>query len=175
MPEENDEPDLLAFRYVAGELASKEARAFETRMADDQAAREAVSRAVGLAQRLAEARPTMWDHAATPDVAVLPVRTVRSRTLLRAVQSLGWMAAGAAAVLLIVNRPGPGRPEGPRSHPTADAAVWAMLQSNQEWAVAELERLADEPAAVVADDARDPPVMPELPSWVFAAASRLEK
>ena len=49
----DEDLDLLAFRYIAGELTPAESEAFEQRLADDQAAREAVARAVDLAQAVA--------------------------------------------------------------------------------------------------------------------------
>jgi hypothetical protein len=53
---ENLKPDnelhWLAFRYVASELAADEEAQFETRLADDQAAREAVECAFELQQAL---------------------------------------------------------------------------------------------------------------------------
>lgn len=50
-----DKSDLLwdAFRYVADELADDERGAFEERLAEDQAAREAVAQAVQLSQAVA--------------------------------------------------------------------------------------------------------------------------
>jgi hypothetical protein len=54
--EERDDLDLLAFRYAAGEMASEEATAFESMLADDQGQREAVGRAVALANCLWELR-----------------------------------------------------------------------------------------------------------------------
>ena len=53
------ELEWLAFRYVAGEMSADEARALEQQLAGDQAAREAVSSAVALGLRLAEARPVV--------------------------------------------------------------------------------------------------------------------
>lgn len=49
------ELDWLAFCYIAGELTADEALAFEGRLADDQAAREAVARAVELSEAIARA------------------------------------------------------------------------------------------------------------------------
>ena len=42
----DDDLDLIALRYVTGELDDTEVVAFESRLADDQEARDAVSRAV---------------------------------------------------------------------------------------------------------------------------------
>jgi hypothetical protein len=49
--------DLLAQSYVLGELDNDETARFERMLADDQGAREAVTRAVGLADALADGRP----------------------------------------------------------------------------------------------------------------------
>lgn len=169
MSEECDEIDLLAFRYVAGEMAPEEALAFELRLADDHAARLAVSRAVELTQRLVEAAPS-------PSVAV--ARRQRHR-LVSAAQSLGWMAIGAAAAVLAVNlvprpatgpnfapHPGTAQPLGGGS--PVSALVWARLQSNQESTAEELERWLDQ-SVLLAEDADDWAVKAEVPSWVFAA------
>src|SRR5262245_38899044 len=91
LSEERDDLDLSAFRYVAGEMTPVEAAAFEGRLADDQTARDAVSRAVGLSQLMASAAP-----AADP---AAPVRKSAAVWM----QPLGWMAIGAAAAVLAVN------------------------------------------------------------------------
>lgn len=165
MSEERDDLDLSAFRYVAGEMTPGEAAAFETRLADDQAARDAVSRAVGLSQLVASAAP------ADPPA---PARTSAAAWM----RPLGWMAIGAAAAVLAINvfpRPAAnpaGAPPTSNVQPTggrspADALVWARLQSDQELTAAELERWLDEPAEP--DDAEELLPMPEIPSWILAA------
>ncbi|HZN36840.1 MAG TPA: hypothetical protein VFB80_23585 [Pirellulaceae bacterium] len=163
MSEERDELDLLAFRYVAGELTPAEAAAFEPRLADDQAAQVAVSRAVGLSQRLASAAPPA-DQAA-------PAR----KSALVWAQPLGWMAIGAASAVLAVNlfwRPAADRNASPATNvqpaggSPVDALVWARLQSEQEWTAADLEDWLDQPESP--DDSEEPPPAPEVPSWVFA-------
>ncbi len=169
MSEEFDEIDLLAFRYVAGEMAAEEAAAFELRLADDHAARLAVSRAVELTQRLVEAAPSQSAAVARP----------QRHGLLTTAQSLGWMAIGAAAAVLAVNlvpRPATGPIVAP--HPAtaqplgggspANALAWARLQSNQESTAEELERWLDQ-SVIFAEEADDWAVKPEVPSWVFAA------
>jgi hypothetical protein len=183
LPEVGDEQDLLAFRYVAGEMAAEEARAFEGRLADDQEAREAVSRAVGFSQRLAEAGPLATDKV-TPSLR----ETGRvTRSLIAASRPLGWMAAGAAAALLVVNlmgwprgptidSPGTTGPEGgPRPQPAADALVWASLQGRQDLASAELEHLFDESAATTSEVDGEFGGSPELPTWIFAVTREPEK
>jgi hypothetical protein len=174
--EEREELDLLAFRYVAGELAAAEAAAFEVRLADDQSAREAVSRAVAVAQRLVEAAP-----AAAPVVSSKTKRDV----WMSLVRPLGWMVAGAAVALLAVTlgrAPGPlseGQPEsrGPAvspHRPMADAVVWARLHADQNWATADLERWAEEPATSTTE-AHDWSDSAGVPSWVLTAKPKSEK
>jgi hypothetical protein len=166
LSEERDDLDLSAFRYVAGEMTPAQAAAFETRLADDQVARDAVSRAVGLSQLVASAAP-MADPPA-------PAR----RSALVWMQPLGWMAIGAAAAVLAVsvfsrpvarpNNPAPAmnaQPTGGRS--PVDVLVWARLQSDQELTAAELERWLDEP--VESSDVEEPSLNSEVPSWVLAA------
>jgi hypothetical protein len=187
LPDECDELDLLAFRYVAGEMAPHEACAFEARLVDDQAAREAVSRAVGLTQRLVEAGPSAPQAVPMPDIGAPSAKLIRRGSLLTAVRPLGWMVAGAAAALLIVSLLGwratptnhaPRRvtpQEGSRSPPAADALVWARLQSSDAWTTAELERWLAEPEFLIAEDAGERLPSPELPAWVFAARAQPEK
>jgi anti-sigma factor RsiW len=69
----------LAFAYVSGELAHAEAEAFERRLAQDQAAREAVAEAVALIGAVAAFPPE-----------TLPLMRARRRLTRR------WLAAGAA-------------------------------------------------------------------------------
>jgi hypothetical protein len=185
-PEEAEGLDLLCFRYVAGELSPDEARDLEARLADDQAAREAVNRAVGLAQCLVEAGSLRTpEPAAAPQPAVLPLAPVRRNPLVRVARALSWMAAGAAATLLIValtersHRPptapsGSAGPQAPQSQPAADALVWARLHSSQGWATEELQRWVDD-AAPPLEEPRDGAPSAQLPSWVFAANPRLEE
>ncbi len=75
-----------AFRYVAGETSSAEADAFEARLADDQAAREAVAAAVELSGAIALLDP----------VAAFP-----SRPRKRGSRAMVWVATGIAAGLML--------------------------------------------------------------------------
>jgi hypothetical protein len=81
--------DWLAFCYAAGELNAAEAEAFEVRLADEQPAREALSRAVELTQIVAAA------EAQCGEVAV----TTRSRADWNT--RVSWMAVGGLAAALI--------------------------------------------------------------------------
>lgn len=88
-----EELDWLAFRYIAGELSASEADAFETRMADDQQAREAVARAVGLAFTLAAAGPR------TPEPCPADARTAEAGRHGRMARLAAWLTVAAAACL----------------------------------------------------------------------------
>lgn len=79
------DPEWDAFRYVAGEMTPDEHAAFETRLADDVAAAEAVVEAVRLSQAIAAAGSRPVRRTAAPAVA-------RSRR--------GWLVAGVACSLL---------------------------------------------------------------------------
>jgi hypothetical protein len=152
-PDEPQDLDWLAFRYVAGELDPAEAAAFELRLADDQLARDAVCRAVALAGRMATAAPQEAESSAEiatapSPAAASPAATARRYPLLSAVRAAGWMAAGAAATLLGVylsqpfaSSPGASSPSGRASpeakqavQPATDALVWARLNGASQWA-----------------------------------------
>jgi hypothetical protein len=190
-PAEGDQQKLLAFRYVAGEMTPEEARAFEARMADDQEAREALTQAVALAQRLVEASPAApervaWSGAAVGSAVRGRHAAPRAAAVRAAAKPVGWMAAGAAAALLIASMlgwparptiettPEPGGSQDGGSRHMADALVWARLQARSDGSTAELENWLDEPAAVDKEEGNWP-TSTELPSWVFAATQSLQK
>ncbi|MBI1902230.1 MAG: hypothetical protein HYS13_14105 [Planctomycetia bacterium] len=183
-PDEREELEWCAFRYVAGEMNPAEAVTFEGRLAGDQPARDAVCRAVALAGRLASARPQLAPANETD--CVRPVAgAARSRRIIAmpTLRETGWMAAGAAAALLIIYlaRPGATAPSSPvvatkpgQVQPQADALVWARLQTESGWAGEQSQRFAEEfdgffsaagwPPDSGATDA--PPHGPVLPSWL---------
>ena len=82
--------DWLAFCYAAGELDVAAAEQFESRLATDQAAREALARAVELTQTVAAAEHQLQDFV-TP--AVQTATDWNSR--------LSWMAIGGVASVLV--------------------------------------------------------------------------
>src|SRR5437764_4396286 len=88
--------DWLAFCYAAGELGSAEAEFFEARLADDQAAREALARAVELTQTVAAAETHCAEETQYGDLV-----TTASRTNLDWNRRLSWMAVGGLAALLL--------------------------------------------------------------------------
>lgn len=88
---EQDELTWQAFQYVAGELSVTDADLFEERLADDQAAREAVAQAVALF------------HTVCAVEAAEPVVAVREPNSRRALLVPAITLALAAAILLGVS------------------------------------------------------------------------
>src|SRR5262245_54743822 len=82
--------DWLAFCYAAGDLDPADVELFEARLADDQAAREALARAVELTQTVAAAETHCGDSV-----------TPATRTNLDWNRRLSWMAVGGLASLLL--------------------------------------------------------------------------
>jgi hypothetical protein len=88
--------DWQAFRYIAAEMSPDEVTHFEQRLSDDQASREAVARAVELAEVLALVSA---DRAVdTGQLTARTDRTFRSAWWTR----MGWIGVGAAAALACV-------------------------------------------------------------------------
>ena len=117
LPDRDSDLDWLAFRYVAGELTADEAGRFEARLDHDQAAREAVAGAVGLADALAAARPSAVGPARVGGRLRLGPRSRRSAAVL----ALAACLALAVGPLLW-----------PRAHPRrveADPATLALTWS----------------------------------------------
>ncbi len=184
--EEQSELDWLAFRYVAGEMTADESVTFEARLADEQHAREAVSRAVELTERLAAAAPAPAASVTLAQPIPPNVASIWRRSLLRAAQPLAWMAAGAAAAVLILGLLGwPARPpidSGPVTaqkaggqRPAADPALWARLQSGGDWATPDLERWLEDSTTLAGNDREDALESPDVPSWIFADANSRQK
>jgi hypothetical protein len=100
----NDTYDLdwLAFCYAAGDLNATEAEQFEARLADDQAAREALARAVELTQTIAAAETQYCtDTEYSFDTKYGDLVAPAARTSLDWNRRLSWMAVGGLASLLI--------------------------------------------------------------------------
>ena len=169
---ENDELAWQAFQYVAGELQSDELAAFEARLADDQAAREAVAEAVELGEAAS--------LALQPQPTLAPFKG----------QSHWWygipigIALCLATVLVVQHFPGPAEqttvnpneetavPDRPRS--TSDlAAHWSEIR--------ELEASDSEHEEVAADeflvdwphdgDEAGSTASTLAPDWMMAAVS----
>ena len=83
--------DWLAFCYAAGELSPAEAEQFESRLASEQPAREALARAVEVTQAVAVAESQPCGNVVTP----------AARTRTKWSTRLSWMAIGGLASLLL--------------------------------------------------------------------------
>ena len=123
-----DSLDWLAFRYVAGELESGEAEAFESRLERDTDACEALVRAVRLVERVGAAG--LVDGA-----EVLPLGDRAGRRRLIGVLGAGSIAASLAVMAVL----GSGGSEARRGLPVesvaiiepADSLVLAWIQVRQ--------------------------------------------
>ena len=89
---EQDELDWLAFCYVSGELQGDERSAFESRLADDQSAREALALAVELMQAIG----VVETHE---NECVVPAANQRRLTTWP--RRIAWMSLGASAALVL--------------------------------------------------------------------------
>jgi hypothetical protein len=163
-----DQLDWLAFCYVAGELPPAEAEQFEARLADDQAAREALARAVELTQTVVAAE-------AQSEILVAPARRYVAGWGTR----LSWMAIGGLAsivVALLWSGALHNSTSGPSEKQIALAAAWTqtradIAQANEDemwlppvWMLGE----ADEELLAVTDASLEP-LPGETPSWLTAA------
>ena len=164
---DREELDWLAFRYVAGELAPDEASDFEGRLAHDQAARDAVSRAVELTNAIRAA------ETAEP-ASVSPVRRQRLRMSLRLVACLSACAL-VAIVCHWLLRDGESQPSDVSERPLTAAAQLAVVWSQARAEVADQQ--SDVRALLTVTDFGDSPVAaegpaaPAVPDWMLSAVA----
>jgi len=174
---DNNELDLLAFRYIADELADDERDAFEIRLAGDQAAREAVARAVEIGQ----AAMAALESPALVEVA--PRESSSSSWYTRIL----WMTSGAAACLAalvgyqVYLSQSSVIPSAPATSPEIArlANAWSDAQESLRADRDAFEHEASEHEATEADLTDDSPSsvaaapslsdMGETPSWMLAA------
>ena len=173
--------DWLAFQYVAGEMSPPDAEAFETRLLDDQPAREAVAAAVELCQAV-EATCSAPGRAGA--ATTLPASRMSATWMAPA----AWLAAGAAACLLVVasiqwlsapNKSGENRMA--RGSSDADlelALAWSdvrQLQSEGAEADAAIEPDDDSLASSFTDELEsDSSAQFDAPSWILNALAERE-
>jgi hypothetical protein len=170
-PECGNQLDWTAFCYAAGELSADETAAFENRLGEDQATREALARAVELTQAVASAE------------AAQPAVIVRSRPSVWA-RRVTWMAIGSAASLLVaVLWSGSGAGSrlatwmgGPAKSPAVSrelAAAWMAAQ--EELAVDEYENstFATPMTESEVGSESDMSELPETPAWMTIAVASL--
>jgi hypothetical protein len=156
MHENLEDLDLQAFRYIAGEMTAAEADSFEQRLADDQAACEAVARAVELAQAVA-----------TVPADVIPLPTTHHSPLTthssphRWLRPARWVAAAAAVVFGVagwwyVNR---------SDEESRLAKVWANLWLGSDAVVVpDHDLIADSKESIVDDEDEL-----TVPGWMIEA------
>jgi hypothetical protein len=168
----------LAFRYVAGELGPDEADAFERRLDQDQAAREAVAEAVLLTEAVAALAP---DTLATLPLQVPTPIDRRGRLARRMAGALALAAAACLAWFLFGPRTvRPSRPpadvvERERAAPAASREALVTLawsEVRQKWDGAEsgvAEELPEAEGGSFAEpeDAADH----GLPPWLLDAVT----
>ena len=142
---END-LDWLAFRYISNEMTPPEAESFEWLLADDQAAGEAVARAVDLSQAV----------AAVPQ-QVLPLRSHSRRA-----RPIRWIAAAAAVLVgsIFIFQSFHNS-----SELKALAKVWAKRLGQEAFDLNDPALLADSEDPMSLDDENDLTV----PSWMIEA------
>ena len=174
----------LAFRFIAGELPGDEARAFELQLAEDQTAREAVSRAVALGMRLADATPAVRGGVAPRHRTELRSNSATAPStalhLRRVVHAMAWASMGAAASMAMwfwsqrtqiveSGPPGSGSPTAPRRENKVDAIAWMQLRAVGE-STGQVQRQFDEWKP---DDVpnTEPPREPVVPAWVVELAT----
>ena len=175
----SNELDWSAFCYAAGELSPTEAEQFETRLADDQSVREALTRAVELTQTVAAAESQadqFQDDRFQDKRLVVPARRAVAEWSTR----LSWMAMGGLASVAIAlvwaGVVGHSSSSGPSDNQLALATAWT--QTRAEIAQAKEDGLwlpptwlfgeADEELLAM-NDTSDESALSETPSWMTAA------
>jgi len=150
-PTEND-LDWLAFRYISGEMAASEAEQFELLLADDQAARDAVVKAVELTQAIVAVQ--------TASISPSPAMP-QSRT-----QNITWISTSVAALLVVTLALNFSRPSTIAPAKSGDVAI--------TW----VERSADPPvdAEAISNGSADDVeefVTADPPNWMLEAVRSL--
>jgi hypothetical protein len=181
------ELDWLAFRYIAGELTDGESSEFESRLATDQEACEAVSKAVELAEVTSMANRGPLVEVSLPRASNHPDWTRR----------VAWMVCGAAACLVLMviaqhveskgpaaiasggsktelvdGQPGAGTPEGRRLSGGSPELALAWVQARSSATAIELADASGSPAD---EPGLDVTGLSEItaPTWMVAALEGL--
>ncbi len=170
--------DWLAFQYIADEMATEDRATFEHRLADDQAAREAVARAVELTQAL------LADQCEKVLLSSDPIRSssaaeIRDRA--RARRRLTWLGLSLAMCFLLLIGSGffTGRFTGGVGlidQPRAESDMGNAVETSQlaiAWSNArvELDVADEEPFADPDGDFGTDAV--STPDWMLAAVAGL--
>jgi hypothetical protein len=147
-PTEND-LDWLAFRYISGEMSVNEAGQFESLLADDQNARDAVVRAVELSQ-------TILATQISPQSESIGFLSAVSKSWM---QHVTWISTSVAALLLIALALNFHRP----------MSVSESDDIASAWAESSTEPVSD--AATFSED--DEFVTADPPNWMLEAVRSL--
>ena len=150
----DDETDWFALRYLLGELSMSDSAAFEDRLGEEQAAREAVARASRLVTVISDAPRSVEPLA--------PARGTRRRV----VAILATIAAGVAAVIAWRNTADAPRPAAPLATSDVDPARLVVLWSDAS------EAATDEAGSDDIDDSRDADTALVPPDWLLAAVEQ---
>ena len=147
--------DWLAFRYISGEMAASEADQFESLLADDQAARDAVVRAVELSQAVLATQ-------SMPQSEPIGLLSAVSQGWM---QQVTWISTSVAALLLVALALNFGQRPTPRQSDSDDLAS-AWLDRTADASVSETSGngvLGDETEFVTTD----------TPAWMLEAVRSL--
>jgi hypothetical protein len=149
--------DWLAFRYISGEMGASESEQFESLLADDQTARDAVVRAVELSQTILAAQSV----GSTSCLRIDARQSVSQQWL----QHITWISTSVAALLLIalaLNFNDPASPSGSDSDNVA--SVWAERST---------EPATDPPTLNGSGSDEEEFVTADPPNWMLEAVRSL--
>jgi len=123
MTGKDDDRDLAAFRYIAGEIPPAEAETFELLLADNQTLRETVCRMVELSQHLQSANRASTIYSRRTDHKSAGRRITAFAGVRRLVVAAGWMAVVAAITVMVSRQTGmPPAQLGQTGSPRSDSA-----------------------------------------------------
>ena len=149
--------DWLAFRYISGEMDASETEQFESLLADDQAARDAVVRAVELSQTILAAQSV----GSTSCLRIDARQSVSQPWL----QHITWISSSVAALLLIALALNFNRPSSPPSSESDNvASIWAERST---------EPATDPPALNGSGSDEEEFVIADPPNWMLEAVRSL--
>jgi hypothetical protein len=181
MNEERDMNELgwRAFRYAAGEMGADEALAFEAKLAGDQEACEALSRAVELGLTLAQSRLAQTQSTQTQPATISLAPARRTGRGLRAAMWALPTAAAVAAAWFYATRTPP-RDGGPEPATVAGAGVparavdeiaWLQVRQIGDGSTPIESPPADEGLGELLESELRPDRGPAIPSWMVDVAN----
>ncbi len=167
MSDNQSELEWLAFQYLADELNPAERDEFETRLADEQDAREAVARSVELTQTISVAGR-----------AGQVVSKSHANKAISGWRRIAWIATSVACclALVLVYQSSTGRDPSPTEYaPIADLAS-AWVETVDEFASSESHELTAigvyDGLEMTLEDSQENELL-DTPAWMFAAVEGL--